>query len=62
MFPALIEPFHLHAISYYACKATFVDDEVLAFRVKPNRHIRFDNFRGDHYSPIYGIQVPPAKG
>ncbi len=61
MFPSLIEPFHLHEISYYAYKATFVDDETLAFREKPSRHIRYDNFRGDHYSPIYGVQLPPTK-
>jgi hypothetical protein len=61
VFPSLIEPFRLHAISYYAYKATFDQDKTLAFREKPRRHIRYDNFRGDHYAPIYGIQVPPIR-
>jgi hypothetical protein len=61
MFPSLIEPLRLHVIPYYAYRATFIADETLVFREKPFKRVRYDSFRGDHYSPIYGIDVEPVK-
>jgi len=62
LFPSLIRSFHLDSIRvipYYAVKAHFIADEILAFREKPHNRIEVHNFRGHGYSPQYGIDVVP---
>jgi PAS domain S-box-containing protein len=58
--PSLIKPFGLDAISYYAYKVNFFDDDVLIYREKPFNHVTYENYRTEHYSALYGIEVPPV--
>jgi hypothetical protein len=58
--PSLIKPFGLDAISYYAYKVNFLDDDVLIYREKPFNRIIRENYRTEHYSALYGIEVPPV--
>src|SRR5688572_5917221 len=58
--PSLIKPLGLDAIPYYAYKLYVLDDDVLIYREKPSNHIIRENYRSEHYSALYGIEVPPV--
>jgi PAS domain S-box-containing protein len=60
MFPSLIKPLGLDAISYYAYKTSYLDDNELIYREKPFNYFKQEDFRSEHYSSAYGIQVPPV--
>jgi PAS domain S-box-containing protein len=60
IFPSLIRPFHLAVVSpYHGYKTSYLYDEELAYREKPFNRLQMNNFRGSHYSPLYGVDVPP---
>jgi SGNH hydrolase-like domain, acetyltransferase AlgX len=61
LFPSLIEPFHLDEIGYYTYKAHYLPDDKLAYRYRPLRSEITNDFRGSHYSPLYGVEVAPLK-
>ena len=58
--PSLIKPLGLDAIPYYAYKLYILDDDVLIYREKPFNHVTYENYRSEHYSALYGIEVPPV--
>ena len=60
MAPSLIKPFGLDAIAYYAHKVNYLDDDVLIYREKPLNNITYENYRSEHYSALYGIEIPPV--
>jgi len=59
LFPSLIKPVHLQNIKYYAVREHLIPDETLVYRHRPSYTTRTYNFRGDHYSQLYGIQAQP---
>ena len=59
-FPSLIPVCHLDNIGYYSYKAGYVADEQLIYKQKPLTKTKAYRFRGDHYSPAFGIDVLPV--
>jgi hypothetical protein len=59
IFPSFIAPLNLDAIQYFAYRSRFLYDDQLVYRKKPNQLFKAHNFRGDRYSPSYGIEVAP---
>jgi PAS domain S-box-containing protein len=60
-FPSLIESFHLDTIAYYyGYKTNYIYDDKLVYREKPFINTVSHGFRGSHYSPLYGVDVPPV--
>ena len=59
-FPSLITVCHLDNIGYYSYKANYVADEQLIYKQKPLIKTKAYQFRGDHYSPAFGIDVLPV--
>ncbi len=60
LFPSLIKLLSLHTIPYYYFQYHYQADDELAYRRRPFRgRILTPNFRGDFYSPRYGVEVPP---
>jgi len=59
-FPSLIIPLHLDNIGYYSYKAYFTADDQLIYKQKPLTKTKAYSFRGDHYSPAFGIEVRPV--
>ena len=41
-------------------KTNFLYDDVLIYREKPFNHVTYENYRSEHYSALYGIEVPPV--
>lgn len=58
LFPALARPLHLTDIHYYAITERYLPDEDLVFRTRPFYSISITGYKGDLYSPSYGIDVP----
>ena len=56
--PSLIKPVGLDAIAYYAYKVNYLEDDALIYREKPFNNITYENYRSEHYSSLYGIEVP----
>jgi PAS domain S-box-containing protein len=62
VFPSLIIPLKLDSVStYYSYKAYYMPHDQLGWKKKPFTHIQTSNFRQAHYSPLYGIEVPPMR-
>jgi PAS domain S-box len=59
-YPSLIKPLGLDAISYYAHKVNYIDDDVLIYREKPFNNVNYENYRSENYSALYGIEVAPV--
>ena len=60
--PSLVKPLYLHTIPYYNFNYFYLPDDVSVYKRKPFQQIiSFPNFRGDLYSPAYGLSVPPIK-
>ena len=60
VFPSLIRPLRLSEVSpYHAYKADYLYDEELGYKERPFNRIKIDNYKGGHYSPLYGVDVPP---
>ena len=57
LYPALIRPFHLTSLRYYAWKDCCVPDDTLGSRYKPFFSAEI-LFRGYLYSPEYGVEEP----
>ena len=57
--PSLIQFFRLYPIHYYAVKDYYILDDTLVYREKPFYHSIDNGFKGDKYSPLYGIAVSP---
>lgn len=57
MFPSLIKAIRLTGIDYYAAKDRYIPDHAVIYRMKPFFSRTFA-YKGDQYSPVYGIEVP----
>ena len=59
-FPSLLKPINLQSIRYYAQLAEYLADPTLVFVPRQaNKVISAVEFRGDVYSPGFGVEVPP---
>ncbi len=61
VFPSLLNSTALEEIRYFAIRMNYVPDPSLIF-VYRNTGATFDQwYRGDQYSPAYGVEVPPRR-
>jgi hypothetical protein len=59
-FPNLLNSINLQAIRYYAQVAEYLADPTLVFVPRLGRKVvHVDEFRGELYSPRFGVEVPP---
>jgi hypothetical protein len=59
-FPNLLNSINLQAIRYYAQVAEYLSDPTLVFVPRVSRRVvHIDEFRGELYSPRFGVEVPP---
>jgi hypothetical protein len=56
--PNLIEPLGLERFRFLALKLRDMSDDKLVFTYRPNITLKFKDFAGDEYSPVYG---PPPE-
>jgi hypothetical protein len=61
-FPDLLNLVNLQKIRYYAQRAEYLSDSTLVFVPRRGEKvINTTDFRGDGYSPAYGVEVPPIR-
>jgi hypothetical protein len=59
-FPDLLKAINLQSIRYYAQAAEYVSDPTLVFVPREGKRIvNAMEFRGDVYSPVFGVEVAP---
>ena len=62
IFPNLLNLVNLQKIRYYAQRAEYSSDPTLVFVPRlSERVLSAAEWRGDGYSPDYGVEVPPIR-
>ena len=60
-FPRLLDVVNLQSIAYYALKREFISDPSLVFVPRQVNYVLQTTWRGDQYSPAYGVDVSPIN-
>ena len=56
--PGLASAIHLDNTPYYAYLSRNVRDEKLVFRTRPHFRMKRENYKGELYSDLYGVEAP----
>ncbi len=56
--PGLAQSLRLQNIPYYSFRARNIPDSKLVYRNRPFYHVKLTDYRGELYSPIYGVEAP----
>src|SRR5215213_1061221 len=60
-FPGFLHVVNLQSVRYYAQRAEYSPDSTLVFVPRQLDRVVHADFRGDGYSPIYGVDVEPIR-
>jgi hypothetical protein len=60
-FPGLLHVVNLQSVRYYAQRAEYSPDSTLVFVPRQLDRVVHAEFRGDGYSPVYGVDVEPIR-
>src|SRR5262245_25819811 len=61
LFPSLLGYVNLQSIAYYALKHELIPDPLLVFRPRQVDSVLQTTWKGDQYSPAYGVDVRPMN-